>query len=229
MRHPIGVLLRACLEVRLLQRTVDEAVLRVHDGRLRVVARLLLHAGRGLVAGIHQLVEVIHAVLASHVLAQVVEHLGVVLQQLQREVSGRVVLADVLVGLQVFLDMADAAFYLVAVVDMQVAELLVGTLVHLDDGAEQFLHARTVLKRGGYHRGAEERAQRVGVHMVAAPLKLVVHVQRAHHPYVHVHQLRRQVEVALQVRGVDHVDHHVGHLLRQVLPHVELLWRIATQ
>ena len=70
-------------------------------------------------------------------LAQVVEHLAVVLQQLQGKVSGGVVLTDVLVGLQVFLDMGDTVFYLVAVVDMQVAERLAGSLIDLDDSAEK--------------------------------------------------------------------------------------------
>ena len=41
--------------------------------------------------------EVLHAILTGHVLAQVVKHLAVVLQQLQGEVSGGVVLTDVLV------------------------------------------------------------------------------------------------------------------------------------
>ena len=76
----IRILFRARLESRLLQRTVDEAVFGIHDGGLRVVTRLLHHASRGLVAGMSQVVEVLHALFTGHVLAQVVEHLTVMLQ-----------------------------------------------------------------------------------------------------------------------------------------------------
>ena len=93
-----------------------------------------------------EVVEVLHAILTGHVLAQVVKHLAVVLQQFQGEVSGGVVLADVLVGFQVFLDVGDTVFYLVAVVDMQVAERLAGSLIDLDDSAEKLLHTCTVLE-----------------------------------------------------------------------------------
>ena len=219
----VSVFLRTCLELRLFQCTVDEAVLSIHDGRLGVVARLLLHTGRGLVAGIRQVVEVLHALLARHVLAQVVEYLGVVLQQFQGQITGRVVLGDMLVGLQVFLDMTDAVLDLVAVVDVQVAEVLAGTLIHLDDGAEEFLHARTVLKRRGDHRHTEEVTERLDIHLVTAPLELVVHVQRAYHADVHIHELGGEVEVALQVGGVDDVDDHVGRLLRQMLTDEQFL------
>ena len=173
--------------------------------------------------------EVLHTVLAGHVLAQIVEHLTVVLQQFDGQVSGGVVLGDMLVGLQVFLDVGDAILNLVSVVDVQVARGLVRAFVHLDDGLEQLLHAGTALERRGDHRNAEQTAQRADVHLIASTLKLVVHVQGANHADIHVHQLGRQIQVTLQVRGVDHVDHHVGHLFRQVFPHIEFLGRIATQ
>ena len=225
----VGVFLRASLELRLLQRTVDEAVLAIHDGRFRVGVRFLHHTGRGLVAGVGQLVEVVQALLAGHVLPQVVEHLAVVLQQFQGQESGRVVLGDVLVGLQVFLYVTDALLNLVTVVDVQVSRLAAGALIHLDDGFEEFFHTHAALERGGNHRDSEECRQRLYVHRVASSLKLVEHIEGAYHLYVHVHQLGGQIEVALQVRGIYHADHHVGHLLRQVFPHVQLLRRVAAQ
>ena len=115
------------------------------------------------------------------------------------------------------------------VVDVQVTGLVARTLVHLDDGAEEVLHASSALERCGHERHAEERAQRGQVDAVAALLKLVVHVQRADHRHIHVHQLRGEVEVALQIGGIDHVDDHVGHLLHQMSPDVELLGRVARQ
>ena len=76
----VGVLLRPCGEFRLLQGTVDEAVLGVHDGRLRVFASLLFHAGGGHVANVGQVVEVAHALLPGKVAPQIVEHVAVVLE-----------------------------------------------------------------------------------------------------------------------------------------------------
>ena len=210
----VGVFLRTRLEARLLQRAVDKTVLCIHDGRFGVVASLFFYARRGTVAGMRQFVEVVHALFARHVLAQIVKYLTVVLQQFQGEVSGRVVLGDMLVGLQVFLDMGDTILYLMSVIDMQVARPFVGALIHLDDGAEQVLHAFTAFERGGNHRDAEQIAERVEVHLVAAALKLVVHVQCAHHTDIHIHQLGCQVEITFDVRGVDNVDYYVGHLFR---------------
>ena len=120
-------------------------------------------------------------------------------QQLQREVSGGVVLGDMLIGLQVFLNVADAILYLMTVVDMQVSGELAGSLIYLDDGSEEVFYACTVLKGCGNHRDAEESAQGVDVHMVTTTLKLVIHVQGADHADVHIHQLGGQVEVAFQI------------------------------
>ena len=69
VRGAIGVFLRARLETSLFQCTVDETVLRVHDGSLGVIACLFLYTGRGFVAGMGQFMEVIHALFACHVLA----------------------------------------------------------------------------------------------------------------------------------------------------------------
>ena len=68
------------------------------------------------------------------------------LQQFDGQISGRVVLGDMLIGLQVFLDVGDTVLNLMAVVDVQVPRGLAGSLVHLDDGLEQFLHAHPAFK-----------------------------------------------------------------------------------
>ena len=151
------------------------------------------------------------------------------LQQLQRQIAGRVVLGDMLIGLQVFLDVGDTVLNLVPVVDVQVSRGLVGALIHLDDGLEELLHTVAVLERGGNHRHTEETAQHLEVEMVATTLELIIHVQGADHADVYVHQLRGEIEVALDVGGVDHVDHHVGHLLRKMFTHEEFLRRVATE
>ena len=182
-----------------------------------------------MVAHGQQLFAVMGSVLVGQVLAHVLGDVGVVLKQLDGQVARRVALADVLVGLQEFLYLADTVLNLVAVVDMDVARGALRVLIYLDDGLEQLLDAHARLERRGHHRHAEERGERLQVDRVAAPLKLVVHIEGADHADVHVDELRRQIEVALQVRGVDDVDDHIGHLLSQVLAHVEFLGRVAGQ
>ena len=149
------------------------------------------------------------------------------LQQFQCHVAGGEVLVYGGVGLQVALYVADAVLYLVSVVDVQVAGGLVGVFVDLYDGLEQVFHAFAALERGGHHRHAEQGGENLAVHVVAAALKLVVHVQGAHHAQVHVQKLGGQIEVALNVRRVHHVDDHVGRLFRQVLAHIQFLGRVA--
>ena len=195
----VGVFLGACAVLRLGQRAVDETVLGVHDGRLGIHARLFHHAGSGVVACRHQPLAVLAAVLALHVTLDEVNHLRVMLQQLQCQIARGVLRAQVLVGLQELLDMRDAVLNLVTVVDVNMSHLRVRAFEDLDDRVQQLPHAASCLERCRHHRHTEERGERFDIQMVAAALQLVVHVQRTHHPQVHIHQLCRQVQVALQV------------------------------
>ena len=227
MGGTIGVFFGARLVFSFFQRTMNKAVLGVHDSRLGIVARFFFYTGRSLVARMGELVEVLHALFASHVMTQIIEHLTIVLEQLQCQEAGRVVLGNMFVGLQIFLDMTDTVFYFVAIVDMQVARGLAGTFVHLNNGTEKFLHAIAILKRRGYHRHTKQGAEGFDIHLVATTLKLVVHIQSAHHADVHIYQLGGQIEVTLQVRGIDDIDNDIGHLFCKMFAHVELFRRIA--
>ena len=116
----------------------------------------------------------------------------------------------------------DALLQFRPVVDMDMAchDVLVA-LIDFDDGIEQRVDAGSVPADGRTDRHAEQPAQLVDVEAVAFLLQFVVHVQRHHHPEVHVDELGGQVEVAFQVGGVHHVDDDIGHLLDEVLPHVQ--------
>ena len=72
MGRLIGILLGARLELGFLQCTMNKAILGIHDGSLRVVARLFLHTCRSLVAFVGQRLEVLHTLLALHMLTQIV-------------------------------------------------------------------------------------------------------------------------------------------------------------
>ena len=96
-------------------------------------------------------------------------------------------------------------------------------LVDLDDGVEQPVDALPAAADGGYHRHAEQMSEGDGVEPVSAGLQLVVHVHGHDHAEVHVDDLGRQVEIALEVGGVHHVDDHIGDIVDQVLADVQLL------
>ena len=57
MSHAVGIFLCASQVTGLGQGTVDEAILGIHDGGLRVVARLFLHTQRSTQAGLLNMVE----------------------------------------------------------------------------------------------------------------------------------------------------------------------------
>ena len=164
--------------------------------------------------------------------AHIVLHLAVVLQQLDGQIAGGVAFAQGALHFQVFLYLLNAVFYLVSVVDVDVpvvGVLILGALISLDDGLEQFGHSLARGEDCGHHRHAEQARERVNVDVVAASLGLVKHVQGAHHAQVHVDELRGEVEVALEVGRVYHVDHHVGRLLDDLLAHVKFLGRVGRE
>ena len=136
------------------------------------------------------------------------------------------VVGQVLVGLAL-VPFLDFARYLG--VDVTLLIDVVGTFIHVDDDMEQQVDVAATLKRSGNHGHAEQGTQRVNIQLVAAPLGLVIHVQSTHHSEVHVQQLRGEIEVALEVARVDHVDDDVGTLLEQMLPHIQLLGAVARQ
>ena len=102
-------------------------------------------------------------------------------------------------------------------------------LIHTDDGLEEFLHTTAVGEDGGYHGHTEEASQTVGVDMVASLLGLVKHVEGAHHAHVHVYELGGEIEVALQVAAVYHVDDDIGRLVDYLSAHVDFFRRIGRQ
>ena len=65
--------------------------------------------------------------------------------------------------------------------------------------------------------------------MVTTPFEFVVHIQCTNHSDIHIYQLCCQIEIALQVRGVNDIDDNVGSLFRQMLSHIEFFRRIARQ
>ena len=110
---------------------------------------------------------------------------------------------------------------------MDVANHRVLLLIDLDHPFKKRVNAKTGLTDRRDDGRSDHLPQRVIVELVPLSLQFVIHIQGDHHPLVHVDQLRGQVEVALQVRAIHHVDHHVGLLLVEVLAHIQLLRRVG--
>ena len=103
----------------------------------------------------------------------------------------------------------------------------VQSLIHINNNVEKQFHATARGECSRNHRHAEQFAELGIVYVVATLLRLVKHVQGAHHTQVHVYELCGEIEVALQVARVDDVDYHVGRMLDNLLAYVEFFGRVC--
>ena len=89
--------------------------------------------------------------------------------------------------------------------------------------------ADALILRGGdgHHRDAERRLERVHINRAAVFRKLIHHVEREHHRAVELHELEREVEVALDVRGIHDVDNRVRLLFQDELAAHDLFARVG--
>ena len=85
-------------------------------------------------------------------------------------------------------------------------------------------------RRGdGDHGDAERRLQAVHAHRAAVGRELVHHVEGEHHRPVELHELEREVEVALDVGGVHDVDDRVRAVLEDEATAHHLLARVRAE
>ena len=155
---------------------------------------------------------------------------AVALQVLDCQIAGGVLRPDLLVLEDEVAEADDALLDFRTVVDVDMAgERGVGLLIDLDDGVEQLRDAPAVAAHRRAHGHAQQAPQLVGVQLVPLVLQLVVHVQGHHGPEVHVDDLRRQVQVPLDVGGVHDVDDDVRHRIDQILPDIQFLRGIGRQ
>ena len=224
-------LLRKCLLLALLvvafpcfgECALDERILRLHNSRLGRYAEhilqplLLLEACRyDFVAfreGFHNLGDV-----------------AVVFEILNREVARRILLTDFVIFLKNQFDAVDALLKLRSVVDVDVTrKFRCVVFIDGDYRVEELFDSLARAADCRHNRKPEQIAQLLDVQLITACLELVIHVQRDHHPEVHVYDLCRQVEVPLKVRCIDDVDDHVRCLVYEVFPHIEFFGAVCGQ
>ncbi len=203
----------------LFERTGDESVFGIRNDRLGRIAVLPFEFAPEQRGGRKKVVEIVGS------FDQLVD-VGVAAQQLDGQIARRVPGDDVLVGPQFLLQGADAGLDVGAVVDVDVTDMRLVVFEHVDDGFEQLADAFPAVGHGRDDRDADHAGQTAVIELRARFLQLVEHVQRDDHLEVHVDELRGEKQVAFEVRGIDHVDDHVGHFAEQVAAHVELFGRV---
>ena len=90
-------------------------------------------------------------------------------------------------------------------------ELLVAC--HMHGMVNELVH--TLVVDGGYgdHRDAQHGLHEIGTHVAAVALHLVHHVEGKHHGDAQLQELRREVEVAVDVGGIHDVYDAAGPLV----------------
>ena len=95
------------------------------------------------------------------------------------------------------------------------------------DLLEEFLDA-LVLKSGDHHnRAAELLGKLVGVDLVAILLDQIGHVEGNDHRQAGLDDLKRQVQIALQVGGIDHLNDNIGLAAHEVIARALLLGAVG--
>ena len=215
---PVAVLCSGL--VSLLQRTVDEAIFRTVDGSLGIHAHLRLYV-LGTLLG--QRFPPFHL----KAVVKVAQCLLVILKQLQRPVSHRELLRQVIGLVHRCRYWRNLLLNDGAVVYVYVAYCVVLALEKLNHRVKQLVEPFVIACHGGYHWNTHHSTQMYIVHLRTFCQQLVIHVQRHNRAYVHVNELCGEVEVALKVRCHYRVYDNVGHLLKEVAAHIYLLGRIC--
>ena len=92
---------------------------------------------------------------------------------------------------------------------------------------EQLLNTLVLKGRNHHDRAAELLGELVRVDLVAVLLDQVGHVEGDDHGQAGLDNLKRQVQVALEVGGVDHLDDHIGLAAHEVIARALLLGAVG--
>ena len=100
---------------------------------------------------------------------------------------------------------------------------------HVQGMIHQLADALVAGSANGDNRHAQQALEQVDVHGAAVGRHLVHHVERDNHGTIELHKLQRQIQVALDVGGVDDVDDGVGMLVKDKLTADNLLACVRRQ
>jgi len=147
--------------------------------------------------------------------------------ELQQEPASRIPLRQPAVTLfQLFSQQLHRALHVLAVVKL-VRLNPFRFIRNLHHRVQQGGQAALLNSGGGRHLDAEHHFHTRHIDAVSFRLRFVDDVERHHHRDAQLHELHRQVEIALQVGGVHHVDDQIGTLVDQVVAGDDLLLGIG--
>ena len=95
------------------------------------------------------------------------------------------------------------------------------------DLLEQLLDTLVLKSRDHHDRAAELLGELVGVDLVAILLDQVGHVEGNDHGQAGLDDLKRQVQVTLEVGSVDHLDDDIGLAAHEVIARALLLGAVG--
>ncbi len=75
----------------------------------------------------------------------------------------------------------------------------VTTLIHLDDGIEQFPHPLAGAAHRRNHRHADHAAERFVIKHGSGIAHLVIHIERNHHRVIHVNQFCGEIHIPFEI------------------------------
>ena len=130
-----------------------------------------------------------------------------------------------------FLIFCVPSLYLLCHLRIEIAFVVkkVASLIEVYYNMEEKLNATSALEGCRNHGYTKELSELAIVDVVATLLCLVKHVECTDHAWVHVDELRGEVEVTLQIACVDDVYNDVRGLLYELLAHIKLFWRIGRE
>ncbi len=91
---------------------------------------------------------------------------------------------------------------------------------------KQLVDAAILQSRDHHNRAAQALGELLGVDLVASLLYQVAHVECAHHRQASLDNLKRQVQVALEVGSVNNLNNHVRLAAHQIVARALLLGAI---
>ena len=126
-----------------------------------------------------------------------------------------------------FVNLGEGVLHLVGKLDRGGSGLLGGG--SLLGGSDDLVNASAPQRRAFNDRAAEKIGKLRGVNDVAVLLEQVGHVQRNDDRKTELENLSGQVQAALDIRGVNEVDHDVGTVVDQIVARTDLFGRIGRQ
>ena len=154
----------------------------------------------------------------------------VILKILDGKIAGGVFESYLLVFLNQKLDAVYALFNFCSVVDVYVtAQLRCIPLIYLDDSVEELRNAFPAAADCRDNRESEKMTEGLYVKLVLLRPELVIHVQGHDDPQVHVNQLGRKIEVALEIGCIHHIHHDIGKVFYEVAADIELLRAVGRE